>query len=391
MGIELTNEQVYCIYELENWWHKSSKQVFDISGPAGSGKTSIVRFFIERLGLDLDEVLFVAYAGKAATVLQRNGLPAKTIHSAIYKYEKVIEKDEKGRIIFDDRGHPKVSNQFILKDKLPKKIKLIVVDEGSMVPEDIGRDLLSFGKPVVVLGDLNQLPPVFGNPIFLNNPSYTLTQVMRQVEGSPIIYLSQKVLKGEPLKFGVYGRSFIIPKSDITDFHLKHADSIITCTNKLRYSVNNYYRTNIKKIKNLEYPHINEKVVCRKNNWDMCLDKGFYMTNGMTGFVDYIYRDSFDKRSMQMDFRPDFLKKSYKKVKFDYKHLYEVPGGEEVSSAWYYDKFEFAYALTCHIVQGSQFPNVLFMYEDFSNNSTFIKKLMYTAITRATESIGIVL
>ena len=55
---------------------------------------------------------------------------------------------------------------FALKEKLNKKIKLIVLDEGSMVNKEIGEDLLSFQIPVIVLGDLNQLPPVFGNPIF---------------------------------------------------------------------------------------------------------------------------------------------------------------------------------------------------------------------------------
>ena len=39
MGIELNNDQLFTIMDLENWWHSaSSKQVFEISGAAGTGK-----------------------------------------------------------------------------------------------------------------------------------------------------------------------------------------------------------------------------------------------------------------------------------------------------------------------------------------------------------------
>ena len=84
MGIELNNEQIYCIYDLERWWNSKDKQLFQISGSPGTGKTTIIRYFIERLRLKPENVLFVAYMGKAVSVMQRNGLPAKTIHSAIY-------------------------------------------------------------------------------------------------------------------------------------------------------------------------------------------------------------------------------------------------------------------------------------------------------------------
>ena len=56
-----------------------------VEGPQGTGKTTLVRYLIERLGLNNDQVLFLAFMGKAASQLARNGLPAQTIHSAIYK------------------------------------------------------------------------------------------------------------------------------------------------------------------------------------------------------------------------------------------------------------------------------------------------------------------
>ena len=57
-----------------------------------------------------------------------------------------------------------------------------------MVDEDLGRDLLSFGKPVLVLGDPAQLPPVKGGGFFTEaEPDVMLTEVHRQAADNPII------------------------------------------------------------------------------------------------------------------------------------------------------------------------------------------------------------
>ena len=104
MGIELTNDQVTAIYKGETWYRSQTKQVFEISGPGGSGKSFLIMYLIEKLGLRLDQVLFVAYMGKACSRLIQAGLPAKTIHSAIYDYEKVIARDKEGKIIYKENG-----------------------------------------------------------------------------------------------------------------------------------------------------------------------------------------------------------------------------------------------------------------------------------------------
>lgn len=394
MNIDLNTDQVYALYDLENWWNTQNKQVIEVSGAAGTGKTTLIKYFIDRLELKMENVLFVAFMGKAAVQMARTGLPAKTIHSAIYDYVESIARDEDGKMIIKSNGKPKIIHRFELKDHLSKKIKLIVVDEGSMVDPNIGRDLLSFNIPVVVLGDLNQLPPVFGDPFFLKEPDIILKQIMRQAENDPIVWLANQVLAGNELKPGVYGNSAVIRKSDITDFNLKKADMIITGTNKLRYNINQYMRESIKGIKKLEYPHVNEKVICKKNNWGQSIGDNIYLMNGLTGFVDTIYRESYNKKSMKMDFRPDFSKKIFRGIEFDYKHMYSVPGTtNETDSNPYnflYDKFEYGYAITTHSSQGSSWENVLYFHEPFLSGDDN-KKLLYTGITRASKSAVIVI
>lgn len=369
------------------------RHLYKIDGGVYTHNTTLIRYFIERLNLLYDNVLFLAYMGKAASQMARTGLPAKTIHSAIYDYKEKIARDESGNIIFKSNGKPKLTHYFELKDHISKKIKLIVIDEGSMVEKKIAEDLLSFNIPTIVLGDLNQLPPVFGSPYFLREPDAVLTQIMRQAEGDPIIWLEEEILRGHKLKYGVYGNSAVIRKSDITEYHFKNSDIILTGTNRLRYNINNYCREEIKGIKKLEYPHIGEKVICRKNNWNQCIDDNIYLTNGTTGFVDFIHRDSFNKRTMKMDFRPDFSKKIFKNIEFDYNHMYSIPGDKdnnETAFGFLYDKMEYAYAITTHSSQGSQWPNVLYLHEDFMNNDD-ASKLMYTGISRASNSITVVI
>lgn len=391
MGIEFNKEQICAIYDIEHWWNSgTSDQVIEVSGAAGTGKTTLIMYFIERIGLKLDEVLFVAYMGKAANQMALNGLPAKTIHSAIYRLETRYVRDEKGKIVFKKNGEPKTKKVFALKEKLNKKIKLIVLDEGSMVNKEIGEDLLSFQIPVIVLGDLNQLPPVFGNPFFLKNPTIVLKKIMRQAENDPIIWLSQQVLAKKPLQVGVYGKSAVMNRNDLLPNHFSEANVTLTCTNRLRYNVNNFYRESIKRIVNLQYPHVGEKVVCRKNNWNKSIHKEFYLTNGTTGFVTYYYRDSFNGKTMKIDMRPDFSKEEFKNICFDYQRLFSVPGkNNNLEGNYFNDIIEFAYALTVHTTQGSQYPNVLFLNEEneMGGNEEFRRKLKYTAITRATKQI----
>lgn len=386
--MELGSEQVFAMYDAENWWHKSNDQIFEIMGPAGSGKTTIILYLVERLGLTLDQVLFVAFMGKAAMVMAQKNLPAKTIHSTIYEYEKEIVR-ENGKIVMNSNGRPKTQLVKKLKDHIPHKIKLIVVDEGGLVNEELGRDLASFGVPIIALGDPNQLPPVFGKCFFFEHPNVVLTKVMRQAEGNPIIWLSQEAIQGHKLQKGIYGNSAVIGKSDLNEYIFSQADTVLTFSNKLRYDVNMLFREQFKKIKRLDTPVVGEKVVCRKNNWGKCIDDNIYLTNGTTGFIDYVDISKFDGTKFKMDFMPDFSITPFKNLTVNYKALFAKPTDEDVGYDFTTDKFEFGYAITTHMSQGSQFNKPLFLVEDCIPSS-IRKNILYTGITRAVDRITIV-
>ncbi len=392
MGIELNSQQLQASYMAQRWWNQREEQVFEISGAAGTGKTTVIRYVMDALNIDLDEVLFLAFMGKAATVMAKNGLPAQTIHSAIYEPIKVPKLDENGKVMYHPNGKVRKELKFVLRDRLKKGVRLIVVDEGSTVSEKLGKDLLSFGVPVIVLGDLNQLPPVMGNPFFLKNPDVILTQIMRQNENNPIIHLSQKVLRGEDLKINVYGTSAVIDRRNVEDLNFINNDIVLTGTNRLRHAVNDLFRTKYYTGLDPLFPAVGEKVVCVKNNWNRCLDDSIYLTNGLVGYITYITREDYRRNMINIDFRPDFMKKSFRDIPVIYDHLFQLDTDKPYDpSADYFqgNPFEFAYALTVHKSQGSQWNRVLFLPERMSQPYDVYKKFLYTGITRAVESVTI--
>src|SRR6187549_1263116 len=123
--------------------------IFRLFGYAGTGKTTLARHIAD--GVD-GKVLFAAFTGKAAQVMRGKGCAgASTIHSLIYR---TFESGEQ-------------QPSFELWDDAPaSKAKLIIIDECSMVDEELGRDLTSFGVPLLVLGDPAQLPPIAGGGFF---------------------------------------------------------------------------------------------------------------------------------------------------------------------------------------------------------------------------------
>lgn len=379
--MEFTDEQEEAIRKAKRWWKTQDKQVFEISGIAGSGKSSVVYYLIEELGLDRNNVLFVAYVGKAALVLSQKGNNAKTIHSAIYDAVEVPKYDENGKpIIVNNRKVTTI--EFVKKNKLYGDIELIVVDEAGMVPEKLALDLMSFNIPIIALGDNNQLDPVFGERFFLAKPDATLTKPMRQALDSPIIYLAERAMRGKPIKMGKYGDScYVIDKSMITDNMLIKSDVVICGKNKTRTELNNYIRHDIMKIES-ESPKIGEKLMCTQNNWGRSICNDIYLINGMTGFVKNVYLDTYNGRSLMIDFQPDFIKDEYfKKVKIDYANLIAKPE-DRLNKKSFYDKFEWGYAATVHKYQGSEADKV-FIYHEPYGTADFRCKSLYTAITRS--------
>ena len=388
--MKLNEQQAQAIEALRKWWYNGNKQVFQISGAAGTGKTTLIRYLINEIKLEHDEVLFTAFVGKATLAMTRNGLNAKTLHSAICYCKDEPVLDENGNVV-TEYNRRVTKRVFTRRRKIDPRIRLIVVDEGSMVPAKMADWLLKFKVPIIVLGDLNQLPPVIGDSFFLKEPDVVLTQIMRQSSESPIPYFAQNVLQNGTkclspgLQIG--DKINVLSKADITPELLKDYGVIICGTNKTRNNLNTYIRERIYG-RTQDYPVIGDKLICRENDWTFSVDD-VYLINGLIGYVTDIDLESISDYTMKIDFKPEFMDNEFKNVTLDRIYMGLSPNDKRFYRSNYH-KFEYGYAITCHLSQGSQYNRVLVFNESFGTAEER-RKWLYTAVTRAIDKVTILI
>lgn len=381
-------------------WYKHpetrTRPWFEISGPAGSGKTYVVRMIIESLGILIDNVLFMAFVGKAALALRLSGVNGRTIHSTIYRLIHRTKRDEDGFIIYRG-GSPVIEMTFEKVESLPDNIQLLVLDEGGMVDSKIGGDILSFGIPLLVLGDLHQLPPVFGKSMFLQHPDVILNEIMRQSKDSQIIYLSQLATHGFAIPYGTYGNDecMVIPKHTLTDDHLRQVDLVICNTNITRDKINWYIREHIYGIRS-NTVEVGDKLICRQNCYSILLqDKSLgvdiALANGLIGTVTNTKKNTGKgSNKLAIDFRPEFSTECFKDVPINPTYvLSDYAYRQTVNPRFEPDvTFELGYCSTCHLAQGSQYDSILVYLDHIpGTHSEYFRKWLYTAITRAKKKL----
>lgn len=392
MIFEPTESQAQLLDKVRTWynnWYSGQRigdhpQWFSYSGAAGTGKGVSARLIVEMLGLNSDSYIACAYVGKAVLQLSKNGMNAKTIHSLIYDARPIYDKSK------DDSKKIIVRYEFFLKERLDKSYRLIFVDEAAMVNDKMKDELLSFNVPIIFMGDMNQLPPVFGDSTILANPNHILTQIMRQKENDPIVYLSQMVLKGMPLFEGKYGLSEVVREIELDRRLITDYDQILCNTNKYRVGLNNYIRETILG-RPANKPVIGDKLVCCQNNWQLLVD-GYPLTNGMIGYIADISRSRVHNGYYLIDFEPDFLENGnyFNDLKVDAKYLNASYDMKKDMGRIMNEKFDYGYAITVYKSQGSEFNRVLY-FDSFFRTEELTRKSRYTAITRAKEQLTIVL
>lgn len=402
----LNEGQQKCLEKLIDWWesYDGTKKVFEIIGAAGTGKSFIIKYLIESLeDITMDNVLFVAFVGKAAIQMTRSGVNACTIHSAIYYPVEVSARDENGKVIKKE-GREVKKILFKKRDNLDPSIKLIVVDEAAMVDKKLAQDLLSFKIPIIALGDKHQLPPIFGNSAFLNHPDFELTEIMRQKAGSSILGLAQEIINSKYIYLTpktVDENLCIIRKKDFFeaggDKSLLKADVVICGKNSTRDELNKLIRRLYLDKMGYDVDHvpeliIGEKIICRKNNWFAQVEN-INLINGLIGYVTDIDPESLTSETVKINFKPDFIKSEFCDLRLNLKYFLGSMQVKNLIKNSNYDRgelFELGYAITCHLSQGSQYKKVIVFCERLGDNEYF-KKWLYTAVTRASEKLIVVI
>lgn len=363
-------QQAAAARTFSDWWKNRSPadQIFRLFGYAGTGKTTVVKHLVADLDL---RVAYAAFTGKAALMMRKSGCEgASTIHALIYE---VIDNGD-GSVEF--RLNP---------DSDARHVDLIVIDECSMVDQDLAFDLMSYNKPILVLGDPAQLPPVASAGFFINaTPNVMLTEIHRQAKDNPIIHLATLVREGNPIRHGTYGDTRVMPRGVLSAQDLLAADQVLVGLNATRKSFNSRMRHALGR--KSAAPEKDDRLVCLKN------DRQLGIFNGGIFTVDEVKKPTRANK--------DFFRLKIKSEDFDGRAPFNVQVRKEyfLGGLEHLDwrdlkqsqQFDYGYALTCHKSQGSQWPHVI-AYDESQSFRDDRRKWLYTAITRASERLTLVM
>jgi exodeoxyribonuclease-5 len=384
----LNDQQEYIVEQGVRFYKYSSEQLFQYDGLPGTGKSVVMMAIADRLVreeklLSWREILPMAYTGQAAIVMRTKGFPnARSIHSSIYTPEYMPKTVDGKPVINTKYNIPELQLTMIPKDL--SKYKLMLIDEAWMVPRRMKRDIESHGIKIIACGDSGQLPPIADSPAYLvDGKIYHLNQIMRQEEGSGIIYIANRCLQGLPINTGFYGNALVIEMDDLTDDMIANSSIVICGKNATRDTINDRVRHNILHIDS-DLPTNGERVICRKNNWGVEID-GISLANGLTGTCISSPRiPSFDGKTFSMDFLPDLCNTPFLDLKCDYQYFMAPAGSKnELKNVPFNtgEKFDLAYSLTTHLAQGAEYSNGIYIEERLKDPS-ISRFLNNTGVTR---------
>lgn len=403
-------------YESQGDW--ADPEPFRLFGAAGTGKTTTAKHIGEALGIEAID--FAAYTGKAARVLQSKGVPATTIHSAIYR---PIGNDGTRALLAQARkdledakesaslNHLKEGAETIewLRSEVDRLVKeantlgfeindesawnqssLIVLDEVSMVNAKLAADIESFGVPVLVLGDPAQLPPIEGGGYYTNaEPDYELTEPQRFYLDSQVGNLATRVRTSSGTGLGLTAED----REPVSLARAMECDQVLVWKNATRWNLTESIRAKLGRPRGEVVS--GDRVMCLTNNKDLGVMNGtqYHVLEVEPGQVTV----RMLLQEADTDAAPRWLRGHYRgfggqAAEADMKR-------NEITHRGQVGAFTFANVITVHKAQGSEWKRV-YVVDQSGGVAAMARKEMgamaaqaqarrwlYTAVTRAEDEV----
>jgi exodeoxyribonuclease V alpha subunit len=233
------------------------RKSFILIGAAGTGKTTTIRGVVElaireigipplphsiehkHLNQGTPAIACVAYTRRAVNNIKR-AMPDELATNCI-TIHKLLEYGPVYSEIIDERGNVRTTMRFepnrTAYNPLPAEIDILIIDEASMVSIELYElvtNAMAHKMQIIFVGDIQQLPPVFGSAILgykmLELPTVELTQVYRQALESPIIRLAHRILSGNPIPLAEYPSWCIEGQLTIREWKRSISDEIALMT-----------------------------------------------------------------------------------------------------------------------------------------------------------------
>jgi exodeoxyribonuclease-5 len=352
--MEFSVDQSDALAEVFEWRDNCmQRQYFALGGYAGTGKSTLVGHLREVW----KHVAIGALAGKAAHVLRQKGCEeAQTLHSLIYECEKV-----NGRTFWRRKGG--------LGD-----VRVVIIDEASMVNRKLMDDLLAFELPVLFVGDHGQLEPIGDNPNLMKHPHFRLEKIHRQAASNPILRLAAAHREGKAVP-----REWVDPKGRLELRPRKHFEKlvspdvqIIAGFNKTRHKVNASVRAMLGKGGLVQAGDL--LIVLRNSSEHNIYNGQQVRVRDVVGIGD--------GRTIAMeieceDGRPLYVEALREQFGSDLPRDFQPPKGAVL--------LDYGYCLTAHKAQGSEWDSGLVLEE--VGSSWDARRWRYTVDTRFKERL----
>lgn len=453
MSIEYSNEQLAAIkaattYDRRLATSTGTGRIVGISGPAGSGKTSIIKEAVRRLTGAGRVVALAAPTGRAARrIYEATGCKAVTVHKLLEYGNPVIDESS---------GMPVAVWSPARHSKRPLEYDDIIVDEYAMVNHELHRNLLSAlgsGTRLIAVGDLAQLGPVenhklVGNPpspfekIMSYESSVELTHVFRQEEDSGILANATRIrsgrmpnpkpdfyidvyacgMKNDESPFPALKRHIRQnPQYDYTTLNCqiitpmvngglgaRAVNSVLqtflygpdhTVLELPRRYIKNRITEKNEKTQTPVFVGVGDKVICTTNTYDMRQWKDRFQDwkgEGYPVWSSYIpCPDSHMMLNGEVGLVSHIHPDGELEVDFFDRTVF-VPNGfwhynpvrrslEHIDPRWFLD---LAYCITTHKMQGAECDHVCYFLHPMHHDAT-CRNNFYTAVTRARETVTV--
>jgi exodeoxyribonuclease-5 len=421
---ERIREWVYA--RCDRWKMGIDGEILTFSGLAGSGKTTVLGVLAKEFQ---DRHLLVAYAtftGRASSILSRkladqdvmtsNRQKASSPRQLDGKFARFFLKEGEERVPFCGTLHRLLYAPFVdeeteelkgwrTRPTLDRRYGLIVVDEASMVSDEMLRDLKRHGVAILACGDHGQLAPVMGSSSLMRNPDIKLEKIHRQAADNPIIQLAHTIRETGHIDRSLAGPTIDFRKrtelgeiyAGVTWRGIRRDEALETAlevgaicwTNKTRSIAN---RTVRKALGFSGPPRAGEPIVCLKN-----YDEVY---NGMRGVLvsDSVQRgwqldariafpaDGIDETDYELCGYQLFREKTFQDVK-ELQRL--APSIGKMSDAG--KLFDMGYCMTVHKLQGSSLQHAILIADRPFGRDEETRRFYYTATTRAVERLTVLL
>ena len=298
-------------------------QVSCVIGRAGTGKSYVTAEIVNQLQLNDKVVAVLAPTHKAKAALQEKmtGGKVQTIHSFVHR---------------------------------PFECDVIVIDESGMLSTPLFNQLANVyeGQQLIFIGDKNQLPPVdYGRPFEIIQERFSTSELKqnKRSEARDIISLGNQIL-GVPQNANMTPENIVVT-STAEGAHKQGAEVILTFTNRNVKAINEQRR--LKRGVDSLYPgfKIGEKIIAKTNYKNKFYNGQLFEVIGFNTI-----KDIQNKRVVTLDSAKEF----------EY-------------------NFDYAYALTIHKSQGSEWDVVGYLPSEYDTTN-----LAYVAVTRAKKKLIII-